>query len=110
MFCGRWALTSRLDDLASQQHRRFRPERRVQASLMGRRSIDDDELIRQAKARLMNHCGWSEEHAYACLRQAAMDLRVPIAVVAERVLEAGKNPDEGLRRPRSRNRKRLPTR
>jgi hypothetical protein len=70
---------------------------------MGQRNIDDEALIRQAKKRLMAHCGWSEEHAYARLRQAAMDDRLSIPLVAERVLAAGKNPQgawQGLRHER----------
>jgi hypothetical protein len=39
---------------------------------MNHRTSEDDALIREAKIRLMEHCHWSEDHACACLPQAAM--------------------------------------
>jgi response regulator NasT len=49
--------------------------------------LEARKAVERAKTRLQSRFGWDEQTAFAWLQRAAMDGRVPMAVVARRVLD-----------------------
>jgi response regulator NasT len=67
---------------------RFRRERRLQDELLDtRRQLADRKLVERAKGVLMAKSGLTEEQAYQKLRSMAMNRKLKLAEVAQRVLD-----------------------
>ena len=49
-------------------------------------NLKERKLTERAKGKLMRECGWSEEYAYDCMRQAAMDRKVKMTDIARSIL------------------------
>jgi response regulator NasT len=67
---------------------RFRRERRLQDELLdSRRQLADRKLVERAKGVLMAKSSLTEEQAYQKLRSMAMNRKLKLAEVAQRVLD-----------------------
>ena len=62
--------------------------RRLERALRPRRSPEELELIRQAKALLMDHNGMTEEQAHRFLQKTSMDNGTKLLQTAQMVLES----------------------
>jgi response regulator NasT len=54
------------------------------------RKLVERKLVERAKGLLQSHYNWSEEEAYYHLRRTSRQQRIPMGVVAQRVIEIGK--------------------
>ena len=72
--------------LAMRRFEQFEALRREAADF--RQALEDRKVIERAKGRLMEQFGLTEDQAYTRMRRAAMDRQLPLAEIAQRVLDA----------------------
>lgn len=74
------------------------------------RNDEEQAVIAEAKRRLMAHMQWDEPCAYVAMRDAAMNHRVKLIEIAERVVQAGDRPHVPLASSPPRGRPPVPAR